>query len=145
MEFANAFQFGTQPQSQDEPMEEKTATAQTKRRRVVGPSNVGALSRRVTRLAKTLKASNPTHVYVSSLSAAFTHVDTTTSLYEIGGNIAQGDDYNQRFGSHVDVLRVRMHGTLQAGSTSTLASTVRITCFRGQSGLAGAPNMSGKS
>lgn len=71
-------------------MEEKTASASTKRRRNAGPTFISPLSKRVTRLAKQLKASNPTHVYVSALSAAFTNISTTGSLYEICGNIAQG-------------------------------------------------------
>lgn len=43
----------------------------------------------------------------------------------------------------MDLLRVILKGTLQAGSTSTNAASVRITSFQGQSGLAFAANMSG--
>lgn len=125
-------------------MEEKSRTAGTKRRRETGGVHVTtALSRRVTRLAKTLKAANPTHCYVSDLSAAFTTISTTGSLREIGGNIQQGDDYNQRFGSHVDLLRLVLKGVISPGSTAAAISTVRITVFQGQSNLAFAANLFG--
>lgn len=65
--------------------------AGTKRRRYSGaPVTVNALSKRISRLTKVLKVANPHHVYVSALSAAFTNLSTTGSIYEVGANITQG-------------------------------------------------------
>lgn len=85
VEFANSFQYTGL--NAEEKMEEKVHSARTKRRRIGG--SMEAISRRVTRLAKSLKASNPAHVYVSQASSAFSAISTTGSLYEICGNIAQ--------------------------------------------------------
>lgn len=73
--------------------ESKTYTARafagTKRRRenvtavlVGGASKVAQISRRVTRLAKSMRINNPSHLIVSSLTAVFPSISTTGSLYE---------------------------------------------------------------
>lgn len=54
-----------------------------------------------------------------------------------------GDDFNQRFGSHADILRVNIKGSFLAGSTAAASAQVRITCFTGETGLAFAANMQG--
>lgn len=71
-------------------MEEKVATGGTKRRRHVQGSYISPLSKRITRLAKQLKQSNPTHVYASTLGSAFTSISTTGAIYEVCANIIQG-------------------------------------------------------
>jgi len=86
--------------------------------------------------------SNPIHCYVSGLQAAFGNISTTGTLYECCQNIAQGDDYNQRFGSHVDFQRLILKGTIRGGTTATVGF-VRITVFRARSGLAFAANTTG--
>lgn len=129
--------------------EEKSVIAGTKRRRATDSAIINsaastrALSKRVTRLSKVLRASNPTHLYQSQAGAAFTTISLVGSIYEIGANISQGDDYNQRFGSHVDFQRIVLKGLIQPGGTSTNMCPVRITCFRGQSGLVFASNLNG--
>lgn len=127
-------------------MEEKTASAGTKRRRyetTLGPRTAGALSRRITRLSKTLKASNPTHLIIDSLPASFPNITTTGTLQPLGTNIIQGDDSNQRFGSHVDMSRVKIYGMLQPGGSSVSQTTVRITIFRSAAGVGFNANMNG--
>lgn len=114
----------------------------TKRRRdSAGVQMSTALSRRVTRLAKSLKASNPIHCYVDALSF-FNNISTTGGIYEVGNGIAQGDDYNQRFGSHADIQRLIVKGLIRGGATA-ISSAIRVTVFRGRSGLLFAPNTSG--
>lgn len=104
------------------------------------PGSVVALSNRVTRLAKSLKAANPTHMYQNSLSGTFAP-STTGSLYCLGTLITQGDDYNQRFGSHVEFTHLRIAGTARPGTTSAAVSTLRITVFKGAGGINFAANM----
>lgn len=52
-----------------------------------------------------------------------------------------GDDYNQRFGTHVDCTRLICNATFYPGNTAASASAVRATLFRAQSNTAFAANM----
>lgn len=125
--------------------EVKYAQGGTKRRResviIRGAAGTDAISRRITRLAKSLKASNPIHCYVDALTY-FNNISTTGGIYEVGNAIAQGDDYNQRFGSHADIQRLIVKGLIRGGATA-ISSAIRVTVFRGRFGLAFAPNTSG--
>lgn len=130
------------------PMEEKTIRVTgTKRRRegmlIKRLSGTPALSRRITRLAKSLKAANPTHMLNLNPVSAITNISTTGSINDLGAAIVQGDDFDQRFGSHVVMTRLNFVAVFGPGSTSTLPSTIRVTLLKAQSGLAFASNMSG--
>lgn len=115
----------------------------TKRRRDSQTSfSSSALSNRVTRLARSLKASNPTHVDVHGLQATVP-MSTTGTLYALPDGISQGDDFYQRFGNHVDMSRLILKGAIVAGSTSTGPAIARISVFRAQSGVTFAANMTG--
>lgn len=133
----------------DFPPETKTVTvrAGTKRRRygtvTLSSSSVGALSRRVSRLSKSLKASNPMHMLNLNPVAAITNISNTGSINDLGAAIIQGDDFDQRFGSHVDIRRMNFYVVFGPGTTSAAAQTVRVTLFKAQSGLAFATNMQG--
>jgi len=117
--------------SQEQMTTERKVFAGTKRRRddfgTAMMINGSALSRRITRLSKTLKASNPTHVAVFDLKAQYANISTTGTILDLCSTISQGDDFFQRFGSHVDVTHINIKGTMQAGSTSTVTSSVRCT------------------
>lgn len=115
----------------------------TKRRRDSGVVvSTNALSNRVTRLARSLKASNPHHVDVQVLGSVLAP-STTGSLYCLANGISQGDDFYQRFGNNVDMSRLLVKGTLIPGSTSTTPSVVRLSVFRAQAGIAFAANLTG--
>lgn len=126
-------------------MERKSVLVTNKRRRtaaemqaaVVNPS----LSRRITRLSKSLKASNPTHMYTATTVSTWAATTTGTS-YSIASQITQGDDYFQRFGNHVDLLRLRISGVLSPGTTANAACNVRLTIFRAQSAVGFVASMS---
>jgi len=126
-----------------ERMERKvTFTSGTKRRRDSASAVVSsALSRRVTRLAKTLKASNPTHMYVFQATTAWASVSTTGSMQDLCGQISQGDDFTQRFGSHVDVTHVNIKLQFQPGTAATTPSDIRITLFVADTSSVFATNM----
>lgn len=81
----------------DEKKYPKYAMARTKRRADAPLS----LSSRVTRLTKKMKMQNPVHLLQASLVSTFPTVSTTGTLYDVSSQIAQGDDYNQRFSSQV--------------------------------------------
>lgn len=121
------------------------ATGGTKRRRFTmtpsGMSNVGFLNKRINKLSKKLKLNNPSHLYSLSAGAAFGTVSTSGTLYDLSQDIAQGDNYNQRFSTTIQLTRVALRGVIVPGSTASASSAVRITVFRGQSALAFASNM----
>jgi len=128
-------------------MEVKYAQGGTKRRRdsavlVRDLAGSSQLSRRITRLAKSMKASNPAHVDIQGLGATVPP-STTGTLYCLANGISQGDDFYQRFGNHVDFTRLVIKGTLIPGTTSVTPSVVRLSVIRGQSGLAFAANLTG--
>lgn len=129
--------------------DQKTYTAVgmagTKRRRHVAGFAGGqsALSRRVTKLQRTIKAHHPTHLRVESLGVTFGNVSNSGTLYDICSAIAQGDDYNNRFSSTTRSSRLVFRGILSPGAGSTIAELVRITVFKAQSGLVFAANTTG--
>nr|CRY97498.1 hypothetical protein [uncultured prokaryote] len=126
-------------------MEEKTALAGTKRRlyTTLGPNTASALSRRITRMGKQLKQANPTHLMQVAPHTTWPDISTSGTIYDICSNIAQGDDYNNRFANHVDVTHLNFVANFLPGTTSSSVSTVRITLLKAQSGLGFASNMSG--
>lgn len=99
------------------------------------------LNRRVNKLYKTLKQSNPTHLYSNSLSGTFPSISTTGTISTITVGISQGDDTYQRFGAHVDIQRLIIKGCLIPGTTAATPATVRVTVLRGAYNLAFAANM----
>lgn len=114
--------------------EVKSATASTKRRRsaagsIITESPASALSRRITRMAKTMKAANPTHMYPFSAPGTWTSISTTGTLIALCDQIQQGDDYTQRFGNHVDVNHLNIKLVFQPGSAAAATIPVRITVF----------------
>lgn len=128
-------------------MEVKYAQGGTKRRRdsvaiIKAASGTEALSRRVSRLSRSLKASNPHHVDIQVLGSVLAP-STTGSLYCLANGISQGDDFYQRFGNHVDMSRLVLKGTLIPGTTSVTPSVVRLSVIRGQAGLTFASNLTG--
>lgn len=120
----------------------------TKRRRgsympMPASAATSALSRRVTRLSKSLKAANPTHMLNLNPVAAITNISTTGSINDLAAAIVQGDDFDQRFGSHSVLTRMNFTALLTPGTTATGFVSVRCTLLRAQSGLAFASNMAG--
>lgn len=75
-------------------MDIKTAFASTKRRKydtlvpTAPVSRVSHLSRRISRLSKKMKISNPLHVYYEAVSA-FANFSTTGGVYDLCTGIAQ--------------------------------------------------------
>nr|CRY97471.1 hypothetical protein [uncultured prokaryote] len=125
----------------------KTVLAGTKRRRdsvrVSAPYSTAALSRRMTRMGRQLKQANPTHLFAVGANTAFPDVSTSGTLYDICSPIAQGDDYLNRFASHVDVTHMNFKCCFLPGTSSASPANVRVTLFKAQSGLAFASNMTG--
>lgn len=78
-------------------LKEETKTGGTKRRAYtsayVSPV-AGALSRRINRLSKRMKANNPTHLW--AFPATTWAPSNTASIVDLCGQIAQGDDYDDR-------------------------------------------------
>jgi len=117
-----------------------------KRMRAIGlpnPRTNSALSNRISRLAKKLKTNNPTHLFQVALGTAFNSISTTGDIYEIGSGIAQGDDYNNRFGTKILITHVNVKGILTPAGASTIPAVVRVTIIRLPSGAAFAANMQG--
>lgn len=88
-----------------------------------------ALSRRVTRLAKSLKGANPTHVMPYNGATYFPSISTTGTQLALGDQIMQGDDYTQRFGNHADITHINVKLVLAPGTTAATTSAVRCTLF----------------
>lgn len=122
-----------------------SAVGGTKRRKYVStvPASQSALSNRVTKLARSLKANNPTHLNVYSLPGQFPTIATTGSLLDLAQNIAQGDDYTNRVSSSCILTHVNLKGVLIAGTAATTTVSVRITIFKAIAGIAFASNMTG--
>lgn len=116
-------------------MESKSGFGGTKRRRettVVSSGRSGlALSKRITRLAKSLKATNPLHVAWAPLNN--TTISTTNAITTITG-IAEGDSFSNRFGTQVSLKRFRLLIVIEPGASQVTPATYRITVFRAQSG-----------
>ena len=125
-----------------------SATGGTKRRRYISDggapiSKVGKLAKGIARLNKKLKLNNPSHLYALSLPGTFTSISNAGTIYDLGQDIAQGDNYNQRFSSTIQLTRLNIKGVMVPGSAATAPCAARITVIRGQSGLAFAGNVTG--
>lgn len=130
------------------PAEIKTISTR-KRSRTVGGGGAGgswatpnALSTRISRLAKKMKVNNPTHLIQQSLTVVFPTISTTGTLYDVGNPIAQGDDYNNRFGAKVLITHINIKGAFTP-ATATGPSVVRITILRLPTNSVFAANTSG--
>lgn len=100
-----------------------------------------SLSNRVSRLAKKIKVNNPTHLYVYPAS---TWVPTnSTSIVDLCGQIAQGDDYNNRFSSSILLTHVNLSIVAQPGTTAAQPGIIRCTIIRAASGTLFAANLQG--
>lgn len=116
-------------------MVSSSAMGGTKRRKYVVPVNETALlSRRLTRLTKTLKTANPNHL--ETLTVAATTFNTTGVLTECLSTVSQGDNYNQRFGNKCMLKRIVGDLIVRPGSTSAAASVARLVIFRAGAGAA---------
>lgn len=100
-----------------------------------------ATNRRISKLYKTIKAKNPSHLYSFSLGGQFTTISTTGTLYNLASSIAQGDAPTDRFASQCILRRLNIKGCLIPGTTAVYPANVRITVFRGQAGIGFAANM----
>lgn len=111
----------------------------TKRRRdstvfTPGKSAVQMLSSRLSRLVKKNKQENPLHmIWVSAVTTPAT-VSTTTAIYDLAGQIAEGDAYNNRFGTRITLKRWRCNFVVIPSSTTPIGNTLRIVIFKAQSG-----------
>jgi len=116
-------------------MDEKytsSAVGRTKRRKYTtfGPAtSASAISQRVSRLQKSLKASSPPHLWSVDVGSQ-SSFNTTGGVYDLLTNIQQGDAYNQRFGNRITALRVNLRGTVVPGLTQTNAVTCRLSLVR---------------
>lgn len=130
-------------------MHTETKYAGTKRRRDSGGSlvpmgyNSNSLTRRVNKIARAMKVHNPSHMYTAGLINVFPILATTGSLYDVMSNVQEGSNYNDRFGAKTQVRRINLKGCIRPGASSVLPALVRLTCFRAESGLSFAANMTG--
>jgi hypothetical protein len=76
-----------------------------------------------------------------SASSTFPSVSTSGTILDLCSTIAQGDDYNQRFGSHVDVTHINVKVQLVPGSTANSVTQVRATLLKAEAGIAFAAAM----
>lgn len=124
---------------------EQKTMARTKRRRETSQGSIfgssSSLSTRVSRLAKKMKVNNPTHLY--SFPGSTWVPTNTTSIVDLCGQIAQGDDYFNRFSSSVMMTHVNISLVAQAGTTAAQTGIIRITMFRAASGTVFAANLQG--
>lgn len=97
---------------------------------------MSTLSRQVTVLKKKMKSANPSHVYTLSAVAAFgATANSSTNIFNISDQIAEGDAYNQRFGTHIKCLRLCAKIHMGAASANTSTEGVgRVVVFRAQPG-----------
>lgn len=93
------------------------------------------LSRRITRLAKKQRMSNPSHLYQNSLATAFTTLSTTGTQFNPMDSVSQGDDYNNRFSSQTKYKRINIKGVLRPGSTAGSTANARITIIKAPQNL----------
>lgn len=97
-----------------------------------------SVNRRLAKLYKTVKATNPPHVYPQSLGPGTTSFSTSGGLIDLVSGIIQGDAYNQRFGNKIIPKRVLLKATVKPGTASTDNVTCRLTFVRAVSNLAAA-------
>lgn len=105
-------------------------------------SKINYAHRRITKLAKQVKAHNPSHVSIFTASTTFANVSTTGTVLDLASNIAQGDGFSDRFSTQCILKRLNLKFGIIAGTTSTTVSNVRVTVIRAESGLVFASNMS---
>lgn len=98
------------------------------------------LNRKVNRISKGLR-SNAIRVESRDLPTMFPSISTTGTIISLSTGISQGSDFYQRLGNEITLKRFNLRGVLVAGSTSTVASTVRITVFRARDNLSFASGM----
>lgn len=99
------------------------------------------LSRRITRLARKMKMNNPTHLMVYPST---TWVPTNaSSMVDLSSQIAQGDDYNNRFSSSIILTRLRAQMIAFAGTTATVPCCIRFSVVRAPQGAVFAANLTG--
>jgi len=98
--------------------------------------------KRINRLYKKLKLSNPLHMSSSSLSAV--QLNSTGVITDISAGIAGSDEYTGRYGTKTHSVRVLVKGVIVPGSTQAGPTSCRIVIFRAQQGSTVAqtvPNM----
>lgn len=120
-----------------------SAHAGTKRRKYTTPGEVTVvsssrlLSNRITKLAKSLKAVNPSHLW--DFSPNTFQLNSTGAAYDVAANIIQGDAYNQRYGNKIVPRRFLMQTTILPGSTQATPAVARIALVRATYNLGGGP------
>lgn len=117
-------------------LKEETKTGGTKRRAYdvsYAPAR-SMMLRRVNRIARKMKIHNPNHMYTASLASVFPTISTTGSLYDVQQSVQQGVNFNDRFSSKTQIKRINLRGIIKAGATATVATVVRLTCIRAESG-----------
>lgn len=98
--------------------------------------------KRINRLYRKLKLSNPLHMSSSSLSGVT--LNSTGTITDISAGIAGSDEYTGRYGTKTHSVRVLVKGSIVPGSTQAGPTTCRIVIFRAQQGSTVAqtvPNM----
>jgi len=111
---------------------------------LAAPVGSGALSRRITRLSKSLKVSNPTHMYpitIGTAGAVACTPSTSANTYIPASYVAQGDDYFHRFAAHIDIRRICIRACFAPGTTSTTVTTIRVVIYRAIAGGSGSYDM----
>jgi len=109
------------------------ARAPTRRRAYRIATPYRSLSTRLNRLTKLNKMQNPLHCYTAQLNVAPTTITTTTAPINVCDPIIEGDAYNQRFGTHIYVKRIRISAYILSTATTPMGA-VRLVIFRSQAG-----------
>lgn len=128
-----------------EELKTQRAIGGTKRKRydIFLGNSTSYAHRRISKLAKKVKAHNPSHMVAANAATIFPSISTTGTLYDLGTGIAQGDNPYDRFSSQCIFKRLLIKAGLIPGSTSSTPSNVRVTIYRGTAGAVFAANMSG--
>lgn len=124
----------------------KSGFGGTKRKRYLeeylgatGGVPTSSTNRRLAKLYKTVKATNPPHVYPQSFGAGTGTFNTTGVVLDLTGGIVQGDAYNQRFGNKIIPKRVVLKAIILLGSTQASSCGCRIALVRATYNLAAGP------
>lgn len=118
-----------------QPMESKRAVVVRNVRTRRRETPYAALSHRVTRLSKSLKAVAPTHLLSDVYTA--TQLNTASFQLECYAGVAQGDAYNQRHGNQILCTHLKIMGSCTAGSTATGTTNCRLVVYKASSLSAG--------
>lgn len=134
MDFSQPYGANLLPRNLDMEFKSVSGFSGTRRREhtVGGKRKTQMLSQRITKLAKQLKASNPLHMIYAQLNAVA--LTTTSALLDTAGGIAEGDAYNQRFGTTVHMKRLRLKIVIVPGTTAAAPCPYRICIFRASVG-----------